>query len=282
MGRRAPQAPSAGTRFGVPAGARSAWWPRISGAGPALSACPVLNSIRCPVSGVLCPVSTRPVSTRAMSTRPASSVRVSAVRCGRPVSGVQLGVRASAHPASAIRAFPRLRCPNRVSSSSTPMRRAATRPGRPESAWSLRTVSTTGWSSARVGAGRSKLAQAVLGQRRRRLGRSRREVLGQRPGSTAWPTRRSRLRRDRSSVGSRVRGEVRPPAAWLGAGRQGHDRRHEADHDLGAGWPAPGGPWARLRGGRAAPTRPRQGSGCDRPGGGSALSWENSGGPART
>jgi hypothetical protein len=235
-----------------------------------------------PVSCVRCPVSTRPVSTRAMSTRPASSVRVSAVRCGRPVSGVQLGVRASAHPASAIRAFPRLRCPNRVSSSSTPMRRAATRPGRPESAWSLRTVSTTGWSSARVGAGRSKLAQAVLGQRRRRLGRSRREVLGQRPGSTAWPTRRSRLRRDRSSVGSRVRGEVRPPAAWLGAGRQGHDRRHEADHDLGAGWPAPGGPWARLRGGRAAPTRPRQGSGCDRPGGGSALSWENSGGPART
>jgi hypothetical protein len=57
MGRRAPQAPSAGTRFGVPAGTRSAWWPRISGAGPALSACPVLSSIRCPVSCVLCPVS---------------------------------------------------------------------------------------------------------------------------------------------------------------------------------------------------------------------------------
>src|SRR4030095_11149282 len=31
---------------------------------------------------------------------------------------------------------------------------------------------------------------------------------------------------------------------------------------LGAGWPAPGGPWARLRGGRAAPTRPRQAVGA--------------------
>jgi hypothetical protein len=148
MGRRAPQAPSAGTRFGVPAGTRSAWWPRISGAGPALSACPVLSSILCPVSCVLCPVSTRPVSTRpvstrAMSTRPASSVRVSAVRCGRPGTWAS-GVR---YPG-----VPRLLCPNRVSSSSAPMRRAATRRGRPESAWSPRTVSTTGWSSARVGA----------------------------------------------------------------------------------------------------------------------------------
>jgi hypothetical protein len=151
MGRRAPQAPSAGTRFGVPAGTRSAWWPRISGAGPALSACPVLSSIRCPVSGVRCPVSTRPVATRAMSTRPASSVRVSAVRCGRPVTGVQLGVRASGHPASAIRAFSRLLCPNRVSSSSAPIRRAAT--ARTAGVGMVaRTVSTTGWSSARVGA----------------------------------------------------------------------------------------------------------------------------------
>ena len=122
MGRRAPQAPSAGTRFGVQAGSRSAWSPRISGAGRALSACPVPSSIRRPVSGVSvqgprvrCPRVQCPVS--------GVGVRVSAVRCGRPVSGVQLGVRASGHPASAIRAFPRLRCPNRVSSSSAPMRR---------------------------------------------------------------------------------------------------------------------------------------------------------------
>jgi hypothetical protein len=37
-----------------------------------------------------------------------------------------------------------------------------------------RTVSTTGWSSARIGAWRSKLAQAVLGERRHRLGPGRR------------------------------------------------------------------------------------------------------------
>jgi hypothetical protein len=221
------------------------------------------SSVQCPVSSVSvqcprmrCPRDQCPVS--------GVGVRVSAVRCGRPVSGVQLGVRATGHPASAIRAFPRLLSPNRVSSSSAPMRRAASRRGRPESAWSPRAVSTTGWSSARVGAWRSKLAQAVLGQRRRRLGRGRgrREVLGHRPGLTAWPTRRSRLRRDRSSVGSRVRGQVRPPAARLGAGRQGHDRRHGADHDLGAGWPAPGGPWRRRRGGRAAPPRPKRAVGA--------------------
>ena len=55
-------------------------------------------------------------------------------------------------PASAIRAFPPLLCPNRVSSSSAPMRRAATQRGRPESAWSPPHGSMTGWSSARVGA----------------------------------------------------------------------------------------------------------------------------------
>jgi len=79
MGRRAPQAPSVGTRFGIPAGSRSAWWPRISGAGRALSACPVLSSIRRPVSGVSvqCP-----------------RVRCPGDRC--PVSGV--GVQASRRP----------------------------------------------------------------------------------------------------------------------------------------------------------------------------------------
>jgi hypothetical protein len=168
MGRRAPQAPSAGTRFGVPAGTRSAWWPRISGAGPALSACPVLSSIRCPVSGVRCPVSgvrcpvscvRCPVSGVHASSGHACDVHATGVqrpgvRCPVWASGVRCPVGRPGIWASGVRypGVPRLLCPNRVSSSSAPMRRAATRRGRPESAWSPRTVSTTGWSSARVGA----------------------------------------------------------------------------------------------------------------------------------
>jgi hypothetical protein len=73
-------------------------------------------------------------------------VRVSAVRCGRPASGVRCPVGRPGIWASGVRypGVPRLRCPNRVSSSSAPMRRAATRRGRPESGWSPRMVSTTG------------------------------------------------------------------------------------------------------------------------------------------
>jgi hypothetical protein len=263
MGRRAPQAPSAGTRFGVPAGTRSAWWPRISGAGPALSACPVLSSIRCPVSCVLCPVSgvRCPVSTRAMSTRPASSVRVSAVRCGRPVSGVQLGVRhlgirrpLSGRSTSAV-SDPGEFVKRADAASSHTARTAGVGVVAPRGIHDRLVVCPSRSLTLEAGAGRAGPTEASAWPWSS-------GVLGQRPGSTAWPTRRGRLRRDRSSVGSRVRGEVRPPAAWLGAGRQGHDRRHEADHDLGAGWPAPGGPWARLRGGRAAPTRPRQAVGA--------------------
>ena len=218
MGRRAPQAPSAGTRFGVPAGSRSAWWPRISGAGRALSACPVLSSIRRPVSGVSvqCP------RVRVHATGVQCPVRASrrpGVRCPvwRPVSGVRLGVRASGHPASAIRAFPRLLCPNRVSSSSAPMRRAATRRGRPGSAWSPRTVSTTGWSSARVGAWRSKLAQAVLGQRRHRLGPGRRRGRWLGSGQVDRVADQDRLdARGGSPVGrGNVCSEVRLPVAGL-------------------------------------------------------------------
>ena len=133
MGRRAPQAPSAGTRFGVPAGSRSAWWPRISGAGRALSGCPVLGSIRRPVSGVSvqcprvrCPRDRCPVSGGA-SRRPG-------VRCLVWSSGVRCPVGRPGIWASDVRypGVPRLLCPNRVSSSSAPMRRAATRRGRPE------------------------------------------------------------------------------------------------------------------------------------------------------
>jgi hypothetical protein len=138
MGRRAPQAPSAGTRFGVPAGTRSAWWPRISGAGPALSACPVLSSIRCPVSGVRCPVSGVHASGVHASSVHATGVRRPDVRCPVWASGVRCPVGRPGIWASGVRypGVPRLLCPNRVSSSSAPMRRAATRRGRPESAGS--------------------------------------------------------------------------------------------------------------------------------------------------
>jgi hypothetical protein len=103
--------------------------------------CPV-SGVRCPVSGVQCPVWGIQASRCPVSGCP---VWASGVRCpvGRP--GIwPSGVR---YPG-----FPPLLCPNRVSPSSAPIRRAATRRGRPESAWSPRTVSTTGWSSARVGA----------------------------------------------------------------------------------------------------------------------------------
>jgi hypothetical protein len=98
MGSRAPQAPSAGTRLGVPAGSRSAWWPRIFGASRALSACPVLSSIRRPVSGVSvqCPRVRCPRDRCPVSTRPVSSVR-----WGRP------GVQASGYPLSGVG----VRCP---------------------------------------------------------------------------------------------------------------------------------------------------------------------------
>ena len=113
MGRRAPQTPSAGTRSGVPAGSRSAWWPRISGAGRALSACPVLSSIRRPVSDVSiqcprmrcprdrCPVwaSRRPgVRCPVCVRRPASDVRCPVGRPGIWTSGV----RYPSVPASAV------------------------------------------------------------------------------------------------------------------------------------------------------------------------------------
>jgi hypothetical protein len=78
-----------------------------------------------------------------MSTRPVSSVRcgrpglrVSAVRC--PASGVRGPVGRPGIWAFGVRymGVPCLLCPNRVSSSSAPMQRAATRRGRPGPAWS--------------------------------------------------------------------------------------------------------------------------------------------------
>jgi hypothetical protein len=116
MGRRAPQAPSAGTRYGVPADSRSAWWPRISGSSRALSACPALLSIRRPVSGVSvqcprvrCPRDRCPVSGVGVQ---ASGCPLSDVGVRRPVSGVRCpvgrpgiwasGVRYPGVPASAV------------------------------------------------------------------------------------------------------------------------------------------------------------------------------------
>jgi hypothetical protein len=118
------------------------------------------------------------------------------------------------------------------------------------------------------------------------------EVLGQRPGSTVWPPRDKPVaREDRSSEGSGVRGEVPPPAAWLRAGHQGmmpDMGRHQGmmpdmgRHALSAGWPAREGPLGLTARRARGPTAAQAGNGCDRSGGGSALSWENSGGPART
>jgi hypothetical protein len=107
----------------------------------------VLCPVRCPVSGV------HASSVHACDVHP-TGVQRPGVRCPVWASGVRCPVGRPGIWASGVRypGVPRLLCPNRVSSSSAPMRRAATRRGRPESAWSPRTVSTTGWSSARVGA----------------------------------------------------------------------------------------------------------------------------------
>ena len=182
--------PSTSTRLGVPARGRSAWWLGRSGCRPRrrhLSASsasvryPVSGaSDQCPrlpvhVTGVQCPV-------RAYE-RPDVRCPASAVR--RPVWASGVGVRCLCVAASA------------VSGRSEVMQRgggqAAARLGWPGSAWSP-AASTTGSSSARVGASCSKLAQAVLGQPRCRfgLGRRRGRWLGM-ASSTAWPTRTGRV-----------------------------------------------------------------------------------------
>jgi hypothetical protein len=106
-GSPAQQAPSTGTRLGVPARDRSAWWPRGAGCRPC-----------------------RRHSVRVLGQRPASSVRCER-QCprvsARSVSGVRCPVRASERlgvqcPMSSVRAFPLilergwLRCPHRTAS----------------------------------------------------------------------------------------------------------------------------------------------------------------------
>jgi hypothetical protein len=255
MGRRAPQAPSAGTRFGIPAGTRSAWWPRISGAGPALSACPVLSSIRCPVSCVRCPVSSVHASSVHACDVHATGVQRPGVRCPVWASGVRCpvgrpGIRRplSGRSTSAV-SEPGEFVKRADAASSHTARTAGVGVVAPHGIHDRLVVCPSRSLTLEAGAG-------VLGQRRRRLGRGRREVSAS--GRARPPGRPGGAVAQGPLVG-REPGTRRgsPTAAWLGAGRQGHDRRHEADHDLGAGWPAPGGPWRDC----AEGVRPRRGPG---------------------
>jgi hypothetical protein len=149
-------------------------------AGRASSPCPRPR----PASGVQCPVRASSVHA-CLSTRPLSSVR-----CGRlsvQLSGVQRG-------ASGVRALPRPRCPTGVRSWRAAVGRAAAWLGWPGSAWSP-AVSTTDSSSVCVGTWRSRLAQAVLGQRG--VGFDLPVVVGGGwavAASTAWPTGGGRMR----------------------------------------------------------------------------------------
>jgi hypothetical protein len=133
----------------------------------------------------------RPVSRRAMSTQ-GCPVSGAGVQC--PVSDV--GVCLCRCPmfsvASGIRAFPRLLCPNRA----RVVKRGGGAGNRTAGVGVVApAVSTTGSPSARVGAWRSKLAQAVPGQWRRQL-----DLVVVMGGgwavarSTAWPTRIGRMR----------------------------------------------------------------------------------------
>jgi hypothetical protein len=174
----APQAPSTGTRLSVQRAVARHGGPGGPDAGRAfvtLSASTA--SVRRPVSeasdqcprvpvhaiGVQCPL-------RA-SERPGVRCPASDVRCGRPVW------------ASGVRAFPRPLWPAGVRSWTAAVGQAAARLGGPGSAWSPDASMTGSWS-ARVGAWRSKLAQAVMGQRRCRFWTwpSSWEVVGQWPG----------------------------------------------------------------------------------------------------
>jgi hypothetical protein len=143
---------------GGPARGRWGWWPRRSGCRPCLRHRVGVLGQR--PAGVRCG---RPASTRAS---PRDAVQCLVRASGRP------GVRRPAW-ASGVRAIPRPRCPTGVRSWTGGGGQAAAWPGGPGSAWSP-AVSTAGSSAARVGIWRSRLAQAVLGQRRHRLGLGRR------------------------------------------------------------------------------------------------------------
>jgi hypothetical protein len=158
--------------------------------------------------------------------RPVSGASVHACLSTRPASGVRCG-RLRVQVSSVRRRCPvGVRCPcvpaSMVSDRSGVVERgggqAAAWLGWPGSAW-VPVVSTTGSLSAQVGAWRSELAPAVLGQRRRRLGLGRRG--GRRVGSgvvdRVADQERPDAREDRPSVGSQGRSEDRPPAAGCAA-----------------------------------------------------------------
>jgi hypothetical protein len=101
-----PQAPSTGTRLGVPARGRSAWRPRRSGCRPCRRH-PVRVLGQRPVSGVRCPV-------RASSVHAClSQRRVSSVRCH---PSVQVSAVRGPVWASGVCALPRPLCPAGVRS----------------------------------------------------------------------------------------------------------------------------------------------------------------------
>jgi hypothetical protein len=181
-GCRAPQALSTGTRLGGPGGAD---------AGPAFVTVSVSSaSVRCPVraDSVHACLSTRPLSA-VQCPGGRLSVQVSGVRCPAWVSGV--------------RAFPCPLCPTERSWR-VAVGQAAAWLGWPGSAWSP-AVSATGSSSARFGTWRSRLAQAMLGQRRRRLGLGRRRGrwLGSGEVDRVGDQARPDVREDRPLVASR-------------------------------------------------------------------------------
>jgi hypothetical protein len=98
MGCRAPQAPSTGTRLGVPACGRSAWWPRRSGRRPRLRHLSASSaSVRCPVSGASDRCPRLPVHGTAVQC-PVRAFERPGVRC--PASGV--GVRCLCVAACAV------------------------------------------------------------------------------------------------------------------------------------------------------------------------------------
>jgi hypothetical protein len=131
--------------------------------------------------------------------RPVSGASDQCPRVPVQATGVQCPVRASERPGvrcpvSGVRAFPRPLCPAEVRSCSAAVGQAAARLGWPGSAWSP-AASTTGSWSARVGAWRSKLARAVLGQQRCRLDLA--VVVGGGwavAKAIAWPTVHTRAR----------------------------------------------------------------------------------------
>jgi hypothetical protein len=207
MGRRAPQAPSAGTRFGVPAGTRSAWWPRISGAGPALSACPVLSSIRCPVSGVQCPRIQCPRVRCPRDRRPASGCPLSGVGVRCPVSSWasgHLGIRRplSGRSTSAV-SEPGEFVKRADAASSHTARTAGVGVVAPHGIHDRLVVCPSRSLTLEAGAGRAGPTEASAWPW---------SSGGPRPaaGLDRLADQEEPLRRDRSSVGNRVRGEVRP------------------------------------------------------------------------